>query len=82
MTTTQNDYDPQAHASDTEMAIAHLYAAAEHSLTCLHRERPYGMCGEHTIYVHHDATMDALENLCKTTGSSISLVLDVAKTLR
>jgi len=80
----QRTYDPQAHASDNEMAIAHMYAAAhaiEHAAIA-------AMTQDHHVnelanaFQRQDNLMDALVNLCKTTGSSISLVLEVAKTLR
>jgi hypothetical protein len=80
----QQTYDPQAHASDSEMAIAHIYAAAhaiEHAAIA-------AMTQDHHVdelanaFQRQDNLMDALVNLCKTTGSSINLVFEVAKTLR
>jgi hypothetical protein len=81
---TNTEYDPQAHASDTEMAIAHLYASAWHIQheAMSNYDDPKLAQKLPAQFQSQDNLMDALTNLCLTTGSSISIVLDVAKTLR
>jgi hypothetical protein len=78
MTTTQTD--PQAHASDTEKAIAHLYAAARASTRYgISHATPETLSG---WFERQDANVDAVANLATTTASDITIIFAVAKTLQ
>ena len=81
--TTQRKYSAEDHATQTERAIANLYGYARDAM----REglKAAVSQGATTDYAQWFALEDkltmCLETLCHETGSSITLVYDIARTL-